>query len=595
MLIFIGVGCPVYSQAVHAGRYLDMGAVEYGKGNYKEAIVLFQKCVAQCQKAGAEKILGRAYNNIGNASSQMGQSEFALKNYHLALNISKAINDSLTIAKTTKNIGALYEEQRDFGPAMNYYQSALILSKKINNQPLMADCLNNMGIVYEQQFNYPKALEAYQRAFGIYNAEEDQERISMTLNNLAIVYKYQKDYSNSIQKYNEALALATKLDNKFMVAATQNNLGNVFALTGNYKKSLALCQLANQNARAIKAQEIIVESYDGIATAHEKLYNLSAALAFRKLYEKEKASFINTDRSGQLAEMQVKYETEIKEGEIKSLTQESKIRKLKINEQELQIQKRNYTILAFLLLLAVLAVAAYLWHRQHQLKMQLETEKTIRETEEQERVRIAKDIHDDLGSGLSKINFLSEIIFQKTEQLPEIRSSSESVKETAAKMIENMRDLIWVLNSENTTLANLIARIREYTTDYLEDFPIELHYSFPEKLQQTPITKESHRELFMVVKETLNNIAKHAQSTAVNLTVIFNSEELILTIRDNGIGFDQQKNATGNGLNNMKSRLKAIGGKCTISSEKDQGTIVEVIVPLQKIYKATSAVIKQKS
>lgn len=218
------------------------------------------------------------------------------------------------------------------------------------------------------------------------------------------------------------------------------------------------------------------------------------------------------------------------------------------------------------------------------MKNQLIKEKIIRETEEQERLRIAKDIHDDLGSGLSKINFLSEIIFEKAEHLPDIRNSSESVKETAKKMIENMRDLIWALNSDNTTIANLVARMREYTTDYLEDFSIELKYSFPDKLPQTAITKESHRELFMVVKETLNNIAKHSKATAVFFKIEITALNLKLSIKDNGIGFDDT-NKKGNGLRNMKSRLEAIGGTFDIISEKDLGTEISVTVPLQKIVK----------
>ena len=233
----------------------------------------------------------------------------------------------------------------------------------------------------------------------------------------------------------------------------------------------------------------------------------------------------------------------------------------------------------------MLLSGSYFYYSRLKLKNQLAKEKAIKETEEHERMRIAKDIHDDLGSGLSKINFLSEIIYGKSEHLPEIRHSSESVKETAKRMIDNMRDLIWALNPDNTTLPNLIARMREYTTDYLEDFPIEIKYSFPDNVPQTSINKESHRELFMIVKETLNNISKHSKATEILFNVNITNDNFSFSIRDNGIGFNEETIKRGNGLRNMNSRITALGGIFEVKSEPNKYTLIAVSVPLQKIIK----------
>ena len=128
-------------------------------------------------------------------------------------------------------------------------------------------------------------------------------------------------------------------------------------------------------------------------------------------------------RSKKLIELQTKYETEKKDNQIKTLESQSVINNLKIKEQALNVEKRNYLLIAFALLLLMLATGTYFWLSRQKFKNQLAKEKAIKETEEHERLRIAKDIHDDLGSGLSKINFLSEIIYSKTELLPEIRHS----------------------------------------------------------------------------------------------------------------------------------------------------------------------------
>jgi len=407
----------------------------------------------------------------------------------------------------------------------------------------------------------------------------------MALNNVAIVLKYLKKYPEATAKYQEALAMAQKSNDTFMVAATQNNLGNVYQLIGNYKKALALCQQASINAKAINAPEILIETYDGIALAYEKMNQFEQAILYRKKYETEKEKFINTNRSDQLIEMQTKYETKKKEDEIIQLHQNEKIRDLVLSEQQLQIERRNGLLIANVLLLLGLLVLAYFWRSRQQLKETINKERIIKETEELERLRIAKDIHDDLGSGLSKINFLSELIYQKTATMPEVRNNSQSVKETAAKMIENMRDLIWALNPDNTTLANLISRMREYTTDYFEDYPIHLHYEIPEFIPQSAITKESHRELFMVVKETLNNISKYAKATEIVFSVALTPNELSISIRDNGVGFVIETTPKGNGLSNIKNRIDALGGNYTITSEVSKGTQVHVVVPIGKITK----------
>ena len=574
---------PMQQQAVDS--LLLLGAKNYSKGNYDQAILIFQKYILISNRSGNKESLSKAYNDLGNSYSKTGKSEQALKNYLLSITSSNQKRDSLSVAKSYKNIGALYSEQKDFITAMHYYENAFSLAKKIKNPALMADCLNNMGVVYEQQLKYSKALDAYSNALQIYKSQSDENKISMVLNNLAIVYKYLKNYPKAIQNYEAALQLSEKLNDKFMVAANQNNLGNVYALTGNYQKSLELCTLAYANSSAIDAKEVIIESCDGIATAYEKLKQYPNAIKFRRLYELEKDNFINTQRSAQLAETQVKYETEKKINEIKSLQQEGKIRKLKIKEQNFQIERRNQLLILFILVLSGLISIGHFFKVQRKLKAQLVREKIIWETEEHERLRFAKDIHDDLGSGLSKINFLSEIISQKTAHLPEIKKSSEAVKETAVKMIENMRDLIWALNPENTTLDNLIARIREYTSDYIEDFPIELASSFPETLPQIAISKESHHELFMVVKEILNNISKHSMATELFFGLVLTNDNMVITIKDNGIGFDCKTITYGNGLKNMKSRITTIGGKFEILCEKGEGTLVTVSVLLKDIIK----------
>lgn len=567
-----------------ANDWMQKGVSAYSKSKYSEAVTAFGQCIELSKKIGDKQLLSKAYNNLGNSLSQMGRSDEALKKYLLSLNVSQQIKDGLNVAKTSKNIGALYSEQKDFASAMHYYNRALTFARQVNDNALIADCLNNIGVVYEQHEKYNRALESYNEALAIYRRQNDEGRIAMTLNNLAIVYKFLKDYKKAISYYEEALGYSNALGDQFMVSATLNNMGNVYALMGEYERSLELYQQAYHDAMAIHANEVAIEACDGIANAYERMEQYPYAIWYRKQYDQKKDSFMNVQRSAQLAEMQVQYETRQKTDSITLLSNEKRIQQLEITEQDYKIKSRNRLIVSMMLFFAGLGIGSYFWWERRKLTERMQKDFLVRQTEEQERVRLAKDIHDDLGSGLTKINFLSEIILEKTSGFPAIKTNTQAVQETAKKMVENMRDLIWALNPENTTLANLVARMREFASDYFEDQKITLNLNIPDNLPQDAITKESHRELLMIVKESLNNVAKHAKAAKVCFTIALSENDFMLTVRDNGQGFNSGQ-TKGNGLKNMESRISSVGGKIIIESQPDMGTMIKVVIPLNKMFK----------
>ncbi len=578
LLLFSSVNAGVLDSLMKTGTDL------YLHGEYKKSTIYFSNSIDLAKKENNKKELANAYNNLGNALSKIGESVNALKFYQLSISVAEMNNDQQRIAKTTKNIGTLYSEQKDFVTALRYFESASSLAVKLNDSILIADCLNNQGVVYEQQNKYDKAVEVYSKALEIYTAKNEAGKISMSLNNLAIVYKYLKKYSQSINYYEQALALSIKQDDKFIVAATLNNLGNVYALTGDYHRSLSLCKEALEKSKEINAIEIIIETYDGISIAYEKLQKFPEAIAYRKMYEEEKFNFISSERSGQLAELKTKYESDKQLDEIALLKKDETIKNLSIREQEIEIQKRNYLLALCILLIFTIAGIAYQWNKSYLLKSKISQQQAIKESEEKERIRIAKDIHDELGSGLTKINFLSETVLKNSNEY--INSKLSSISETSKNLIENMRDLIWALNPDNSTLDNLIVRIREYTTDYLEEFPIELTNNYPDVITDLQILKEGHRNIFMSVKEILNNIVKHSSATKVAVNVSLFNNTLSIIINDNGVGFETEQTFSGNGLKNMRHRITISGGQIDLDSSKQSGTTLSIIVPLTNIRKS---------
>lgn len=211
-------------------------------------------------------------------------------------------------------------------------------------------------------------------------------------------------------------------------------------------------------------------------------------------------------------------------------------------------------------------------------RQELDKYKAIMEARDKERNRIAQEMHDDIGSGLTSIRLLSEIAKAKSnlQGMEEV----EKISASANNLIEKMNEIIWSMNSRNDSLPNLIAYIRHQVVEFFEPFTIKLRIITPESIPEIVISGETRRNIVLAVKEALHNIIKHANAT--NVEVHFNlANNLEILICDNGTGIDPREiQHHNNGLRNMEERMKAIGGDFTLGGE--MGTIVTFLVPISQ-------------
>lgn len=215
---------------------------------------------------------------------------------------------------------------------------------------------------------------------------------------------------------------------------------------------------------------------------------------------------------------------------------------------------------------------------KEQEALKLEAEKTeyenqiaIIKAQQEIRNRISADMHDDLGAGMTTIRLYSELAKKKLADnpIPEIGKISSSAND----LLNKMNAIIWSMSSSNDSLSNMIAYIRSYALEYFEDSGVACKISIPEKLPNIEVIGEIRRNVFMVVKEALNNILKHANATEVNINLVRVPDGLCLYIKDNGTGIDFEKlRQFGNGLKNMKKRMDDIQIEFTI--ENKDGTLI---------------------
>lgn len=183
-----------------------------------------------------------------------------------------------------------------------------------------------------------------------------------------------------------------------------------------------------------------------------------------------------------------------------------------------------------------------------------------------ERDRISADMHDELGSGVTAIRLMSEILKtkMKTQEIPEL----DKISSNANELLGKMNTIIWTMKSSNDTVESLIAYIRAHAIEYFDSTPIDCTVRLPAVIPQSDISGEKRRNIFLSIKEALNNAMKHSQATQLHIDIAAKENLLTIRITDNGIGINtEQLRRFGNGLSNMRRRMESIGGAFHIECE----------------------------
>jgi signal transduction histidine kinase len=212
---------------------------------------------------------------------------------------------------------------------------------------------------------------------------------------------------------------------------------------------------------------------------------------------------------------------------------------------------------------------------ENQLK-EYEKEIAVYKAQQEERQRISADMHDELGSGMTAIRLMSEIARNKMKEATPVEI--EKISHSADEVLNKMNAIIWSMNSGNDTLDNMVSYIRAYALEYFENTPVECKVLTPPVIEARELTGDKRRNIFLSVKETLNNALKHSGATQIKIEFEI-SDTLVIRISDNGVGIDMQKlRQFGNGLKNISRRMESIGGTYDIRNNKGTQTILTLPV-----------------
>lgn len=239
---------------------------------------------------------------------------------------------------------------------------------------------------------------------------------------------------------------------------------------------------------------------------------------------------------------------------------------------DFEIQPHFYQTWWFQLLVGLLVLIAVYSLYLYRIK-QIKEIYTVRN-------RISADLHDEVGSTISGINIISNILKQRLVEQPENKGFVERISEDAKKISEALDDIVWSIKPQNDSLENVLSRMTRYASELFEAKNINYQLQLPEDLSGIALPMEKRHDIYLIFKETVNNIAKHSQCSEASIKIMIQKKSIILSIQDNGIGFDPDQKTDRNGIQNIKERVNKYQGKLSIQSDPMSGSLFLIDLPI---------------
>ena len=557
--------------------YLTLGYCYEAAGRIDDAFAVVDSSKRVADKISYYKGQFFAESSYGTLFRRRAKYDSSLVHYMNAMSIADKNKDDTLRAKGYNGLGNYYTTVKDIKKAEEFHLQALEIRIKLGNPYDLYSNYENLGIINRELGNYDKALAYYLKARHYAEITRDSSNLAFSDNDIGAAYSKKKDAVNGELYLKRSIAIRERMGEKNELAYTYNYLGENYEVKGdlvnaelNIKKALAIAEEIKNNKQRYEALESLSDFY-----ARNKKYD--SAYSYLAKYRFFRDSLNKKDNAQTIAELQTRYETEKKER--------------KIQEQQYEINKRNGFIAAIVGLLILLGLLGYSAYRRYRLKQQsrLQSEilkqqelasKAVIEAEENERKRIAGDLHDGVGQLMSaaKLNLSSirdEIPFPSAEQ--------SSVFDKAIALVDEgcreVRNVSHNIMPNALLKSGLATAVRDFVNK-IDSKTIKIHLYAEGLTEKIDVNVEI--VLYRVIQECVNNVIKHSGANQLHISLIKDSDGISVTIEDNGKGF----NATdigkydGLGLKNILTRIEYLKGTVEWDSAPGKGTVVAIHVPV---------------
>ncbi len=504
---------------------------------YEEAIELLHAVIENARKEGKDSLLGHAYIRLGTIFCDTDKIDIGLEYYKNAQVLGRKLADNHMLAMAEYGLAAAYQTLRKFDSAVSYYS---------------------------------KVIPYFQN--------RDSVTLSYLYSNLSLLNFHQGDLKQMQSYSRQALNIQIKLKDSYGSAASYSNLALYEHKNGNYQKAIEYYKASAKHYLDVDFKKGYSESIRSLANVYRQASIIDSAARYFFIYDSIGLDLFHQDYQDKILELETKYNTAELE------------RDNALQEAELEESHKQLTILiAVILILAVLASGGYYLIEQRRKRIkaisdqkikdllqsqEMETAYALLDGQDQERKRIAAELHDNLGSILVSLNMFADSLTAKSDD-PKMQEIAERISKTSKEANETVRQISHSLDTgllKHFGLKAAISQLAE-AIEMSKNIKVDLHLNV-----EDVFNNEIGLELYRMIQELFNNALKHADCSTVRLELNQIDNSLNLIFEDNGKGFDVTQSKRGMGLSNLETRAEKLGGELKIDSKQGRGStfIIEI-------------------
>jgi signal transduction histidine kinase len=521
-------------------------------------------------------------NYLGLISISINQPKQALVYFYESLKINKQINNKSGLISNYNSLANYYSLDNK-NLALDYYKKALNILKE-QRDGIKSGILNmNVGNLFSAEdfegMNYDSAVYYYLNALESFQKVNDSSNLSLLYNNLGFLYEKEGNYSASIANYKKSIYLKSELEDLHGLATSRLNLGNVYLKQNRFKESLEQYEKSLELSESIGDSNLKMHLYSNMVKAKMGIGAVEeASLLFQK-YNNLRDSLFDQDKMEEIKDLETRYETARKEEEIRA-------QRIAIEREN--FQKNLFLSLSILLVILMLSTIWFFIQKQKYLKQlkneeiaNMRTEQELKELnammhgQEEERNRIASDLHDRLGARLSSI----KLLFQSSD----IPAAADKVLQNINEAIKETREISHNLSTDLLSRFGLETALKDTIRTINEAEKIKADLSIYGL--QNRLSVDIERNIYHIILELINNTIKHAKANLINLQISQSENEINVFYEDDGVGFDVQIVAdSGMGMRSIYARVNTINGAVYFNSKPGGGINVVLSIPVESNY-----------
>jgi signal transduction histidine kinase len=533
-------------------------------GKLDSALILIDEAIGLAQKFNDTDRLSHAYGNKSDILAQQSNYKEALKSSEMALRYAIEVKSNTRLAGGYLGMGNIYVYQQNYEAALENYQKALPLYEKNGPAVMFTTSLCNIGICLKNLKQYKEAIGYINRAIHISDSMKQTLNLWNFYLNITDMYFLAGDTKMAEQSAFNSLRYAEMNKNEVQISLANICVAELYVKMMKYKQAI---DYAVRGYKIAQQNNLLTQKNDAagmLAESYEKLGNYEDAFKYLKLRTEYADSLSKEKFNSELASLQTTMKVGEKEKEIQLLAKENKIRSQEVSQQRLY--------LAGSVIISILALAGiWLAVNRYKLRQRLK--------EVQIRTQIAADLHDEVGSSLSSIHLLSQMV--TTDDSGDSRQSAilARMSVNAKETMDKMGDIVWMIKPGETEAASMRQRMERFAQEICSTKGIEVTTDL-EAADKTKLSMEQRKNIYLVFKEAVNNAVKYSGTSKIDIKAYVANRQLTMVVRDYGKGFDATITGRGNGLETMRNRATELKGRLDIEPGDTGGTLIALKIPV---------------